>query len=212
VPIKVSIVEDDARFRESMAILIGGAEGFRCIGAYPNADTALQEIPNAWPDVLLMDINLPRVSGIICVSRLKAIRPSLHVIMLTAYMDTEQIFDSLKAGANGYLIKKTPTAKILDAIAEVHAGGAPMSPTIARKVVDHFQEARPSKPVESLSSREYEILSHVVKGLQYKEIAEALSISAHTVRTHIRTIYEKLHVSSRTEAVLKFVGKKADGS
>ncbi|HZQ48197.1 MAG TPA: response regulator transcription factor [Verrucomicrobiae bacterium] len=212
MPIKVSIVEDDARFRESMAILIDGAEGFRCAGAYPNADTALLEIPKAWPDVVLMDINLPRVSGIVCVSRLKAIRPGLRVIMLTAYMDTRQIFDSLKAGASGYLIKKTPAARILDAITEVHTGGAPMSPTIARKVVDHFQEARPLNQVEALSAREYEILSHVVKGLQYKEIAEALSISAHTVRAHIRTIYEKLHVSSRTEAVLKFVGKNPPDS
>lgn len=208
MPIKVSIIEDDARFRETMVALIGVSDGFRCVGAYPNAEVALREIPKEWPDVLLADINLPKVSGIVCASKLKSMQPAMQVVMLTAYVDSEQIFESMKAGANGYLTKKTPVAKILEAISEVHAGGAPMSPFIARKLTEHFQVKRPSKPTEELSAREYEILSHLVKGHQYKEIGDALSISAHTVRIHVRHIYEKLHVSSRTEAVLKFVGKE----
>jgi DNA-binding NarL/FixJ family response regulator len=207
MPISVAIVEDDARYRESIAIMIDGAEGFRCTGAYPNAEIALKEIPNRWPEVLLADINLPKMSGILCVARLKDLKPSLQILMLTAYMDGEQIFDSLKAGASGYLIKKTPPAKILEAIADVHAGGAPMSNAIARKVVQFFQEERPSDDTKNLSNREYEILGCLSKGHSYKEIGESLSISALTVRTHIRNIYEKLHVRSRTEAVLKFLGR-----
>lgn len=206
--IKVAIVEDDSRFRESMSILLGGVEGFRFVGAFPNAEIALQEIPKDWPDVLLMDINLPKVSGITCVARLKAQRPALHVIMLTAYVDNEQIFDSLKAGASGYLIKKTPVAEILEAISDVQSGGSPMSNVIARKIVQYFQQERAVDETKDLSAREYEILSHLAKGLHYKEIGELLKISALTVRTHMHNIYEKLHVKSQTEAVLKFLGKK----
>lgn len=206
MPIKVSIVEDDSRFRGSLAVLIDGAEGFRCIGEYPNAETALKEIPSNWPDVLLMDINLPRMSGIMCVSRLKAIKPDLQVMMLTAYVDGQQIFDSLKAGASGYLIKKTSPVEILQAISEVHAGGAPMSTAIARKIVQYFHQEQ-SPEMRSLTTRECELLSLLAKGHQDKEIAEMLSISALTVRTHLRNIYEKLHAKSRTEAVIKFLGK-----
>jgi DNA-binding NarL/FixJ family response regulator len=207
MPIKVAIVEDDTPLRESLTVVIGGADGFRCTTSYPNAEVALREIPKDWPDVVLMDINLPKMSGIVLVSKLKAMKPDLHVIMLTAYMDSEQIFDSLKAGANGYLIKKTPPAKILEAIADVHAGGAPMSNLIARKVVSHFQQ-RPADETQNLTAREHEILSLLAKGHQYKEIAEKLGISALTVRTHITNIYQKLHVTCRTEAVLKFLGKE----
>lgn len=202
------MVEDDTRFRESMGILLGGAEGFRLAGAYPNAETALEQIPRDWPDVVLMDINLPKVSGITCVARLKALRPALQIIMLTQYVDNEQIFDSLKAGASGYLIKKTPVAEILEAITNVHTGGAPMSNVIARKIVQFFQEERATDETRDLSAREYEILSHLAKGLQYKEIGDVLNISALTVRTHMHNIYEKLHVKSQTEAVLKFLKKK----
>lgn len=207
MPIKVSIVEDDTPFRESLVAWLNGTEGFRCAGAYPNGETALREMPNNWPDVVLMDINLPRMSGIICVSKLKAMRPALHIVMLTAYVEEEPIFDSLKAGASGYLIKKTSPAKILDAITDVHAGGAPMSNAIALKVVQHFQQHRPADEAQNLSAREHEILSLMAKGHQYKEIGDLLSISPLTVRTHIRRIYDKLHVTSRTEAVLKFLGK-----
>jgi DNA-binding NarL/FixJ family response regulator len=205
--IKVSIIEDDSRFRESLVILIGGAEGFCCIGDYPNAEVALREIPGNWPDVLLMDINLPKMSGIMCVPRLKALKADLQVIMLTAYMDGQQIFDSLKAGASGYLIKKTSPLEILEAIKEVHAGGAPMSTAIARKIVQHFQQVQ-SPEIMSLTTRECEILGLLAKGHQDKEIAEMLQISALTVRTHLRNIYEKLHAKSRTEAVIKFLGKE----
>lgn len=207
MPIKVAIVEDDTRFRESLVSLINMNEDFCCISAFPNAEIALREMPQHWPDVLLMDINLPRMSGIHCVSRIKGMRPELQVLMLTAYMDGEQIFDSLKAGASGYLIKKTPPAKILEAISDVRAGGAPMSNAIARKVVEFFKQDHSADEAKKLTRREYEILSFLAKGQSYKEIGEQLSISALTVRAHMRNIYEKLHVCSRTEAVLKFLGK-----
>jgi DNA-binding NarL/FixJ family response regulator len=208
MPIKVAIVEDDTRLRESMSILLSGSEDIRCLGAFPNAETALKQMPMNWPDVVLMDINLPKMSGIECVARLKEMRSELRVIMLTICGDDEEIFDSLKAGANGYLMKKTPPSKVLEAIADAHAGGAPMSSTIASRVVQHFQQkprgAAPG-PTTELTKREIEILKYLVKGFQYKEIADALSISGFTVRTHIEHIYRKLHVSSRTEAVVKYL-------
>lgn len=205
MPIKVAIVEDDAGFRERLALLIGGGECV-CVGTYANAEIALRRMPAAWPEVLLMDINLPQMKGIELAARLKELRPSLHIIMLTAYMDDEQIFDSLKAGASGYLLKKTPPAKIVEAILDAAAGGAPMSSTVASRVVQYFRPKAPDE-TKNLTDREREILAFLSQGQQYKEIAEALSISALTVRTHIRNIYEKLHVRSRTEAVLKFLGQ-----
>ena len=207
MPIKVSIIEDDSRFRGSLVVLINGAEGFCCAGEYPNAEVALREIPKNWPDVLLMDINLPRMSGIMCVSRLKAMKPGLQVIMLTAYVDSQQIFDSLKAGASGYLIKKTPPAEIVEAIAEVHSGGAPMSTAIARQIVQYFHQQQ-SPEMRSLTTRECELLGLLAKGHSDKEIADMLSISCLTVRTHLRNIYDKLHAKSRTDAVIKFLGKE----
>jgi DNA-binding NarL/FixJ family response regulator len=206
MPIKIAIVEDDTRFRESLAALIGGGE-FRCVGTYPNAEAALKLMPQNWPDVVLMDINLPRMPGIELVARLKELQPALRVIMLTAYMNDEQIFDSLKAGASGYLLKKTPPAKILEAISDVMAGGAPMSNAIAAKVVQYFQQQKVADETKNLTEREREILKHLSQGRQYKEIGELLNISALTVRAHIQNIYEKLHVHSRTEAVLKFLGR-----
>jgi DNA-binding NarL/FixJ family response regulator len=206
MPIKVAIVEDDTRIRESLAVLLNGSDEFSCAGAYPNAEAALKQMPQQWPDVVLMDINLPGMSGIECVAKLKELRPALHIIMLTICADDEEIFDSLRKGASGYLIKKTPPAKILEAIADVHSGGAPMSSAIARRVVQYMRQepASPGKP-ENLSKREYEILGYLAKGYQYKEIADVLSISLLTVSTHIKNIYEKLHVHSRTEAVVKFL-------
>ena len=206
MPIKVSIVEDDARFRESLSVLIDAGES-RCIGTYPNAETALKQMPRNWPDVVLMDINLPEMSGIECVARLKEMKPTLHVIMLTVYMDSEQVFDSLKAGATGYLLKKTAPAKILEAITEVNSGGAPMSSAIARRVVQHFQTGKSNDETKNLTNREQEILCLLAKGRQDKEIAEILSLSVFTVRSYIKNIYEKLHVRSRTEAVVKFLGR-----
>jgi DNA-binding NarL/FixJ family response regulator len=206
--IKVAIVEDDSGIRESLAVLINGTDGFRCLNAYPSAEVALKELPREWPDVVLMDINLPGMSGVECVAKLKTLNPALQVIMLTVYGDSDQIFKSLMAGASGYLSKETPPAEILNAIADVQRGGAPMSMHIARKVVQHFQQRRPVELTETLSKRELEVLTHLAKGYRYKEIADVLEISVLTVRSHLRRIYEKLHVSSRTEAVVKFLGQE----
>lgn len=206
MPIKVAIVEDDNGIRESLAVLINGSPGFRCISAFANAEGALVGLPQDWPDVALVDINLPRMSGIDLVSKLRALRPDLLVIMLTVYADNERIFKSLKAGASGYLLKQTPPVEILAAIAEVHRGGSPMSGAIARKMVQHFQQ-QPQCDTTNLSEREIEILNLLVKGQQNKEIAGHLGLSIETIRTHLRRIYEKLHVTSRTEAVVKFLGR-----
>lgn len=205
LPIKVCLVEDDTPLRESMGILLNGSGQFKCIGAFPNAETALKQIPLDWPQVVLMDVNLPKMSGIECVSKLKEMRPELLVIMLTICGDDDQIFESLKAGASGYLLKTASPGEILEAIVEVHSGGAPMSSTIAHKLVRYFQQLKTPAPATNLTKRESEILNYLVKGYQYKEIADALSIGGSTVRTHIEHIYEKLHVSSRTEAVVKFL-------
>ena len=206
MPIKVAIVEDDAGVRESLAVVMNGTTGFRCIGAYGNAESALKNIPLDWPDAVLMDINLPQMSGIELVAKLKAMRPALQVIMLTVYIDSEQIFQSLQAGASGYLIKQTPPSQILEALVDVQAGGAPMSNMIARKVVQHFQQKPSTNETANLTKREHEILSLVAKGRAYKEIGDVLGISALTVKTHVRNIYEKLHVRSQGEAVAKFLG------
>ncbi|HZV35935.1 MAG TPA: response regulator transcription factor [Verrucomicrobiae bacterium] len=205
---RVAIIEDDSGVRESLAVLINGAAGFRCAGAYPNAETALKQLPESWPDIALMDINLPQMSGIDCVAKLKSLRPELRVLMLTVHVDSELIFKSLKAGADGYLIKQTTPSEILDALADVLRGGAPMTNTIARKVVLFFQQqGAVDDETASLTKREHEILTQLAKGYQYKEIADSLGITLLTVRTHIHHIYEKLHVRSRTEAVVKFLGR-----
>ncbi|PYM15377.1 MAG: DNA-binding response regulator [Verrucomicrobia bacterium] len=206
MPVKVSLVEDNDRVRESLASLIDGARGFRCVGAHRSAEAALKLVPEEEPDVLLMDIHLPRLSGIDCVRKLKAIEPDLLVIMLTAYADDDLIFQALKAGANGYLVKQTPPSEILAAIQEVHEGGAPMSSNIARKVIQSFYQAQPGEAsTETLSPREREILDLLARGYMNKEIADALSIAFQTVHTHVRNIYSKLHVRSRTEAVAKYL-------
>jgi DNA-binding NarL/FixJ family response regulator len=208
MPIKVAIVEDDTTIRESLVIVLNGSSGFRCLGAFPNAETALKQLPLDWPEVVLMDINLPNMSGIDCVAKLKALRPELLIVMLTVYADSDKIFQSLEVGAAGYLLKQTPPVEILQAITDVHAGGSPMSNAIARKVVQFFQRRKSTNETESLSKREMELLTHLAKGFQYKEIAEAMSISVPTVRAHIRNIYEKLQVHSRTEAVVKYLGSQ----
>lgn len=205
---RVSIVEDDSRIRESLIVLIDGTEGFRCVSAYENAEEALEDIPRKAPDVVLMDINLPGISGIECVRSLKDRMPDLQIIMLTVFEDSERIFQSLEAGATGYLLKRTPPDQILSAIREVCNGGSPMSSQIARKVVQSFRKTREhSDPPVKLSPREEEILSALAKGSRDKEIAEALFISVDTVHSHLRRIYEKLQVRSRTEAVVKYLRK-----
>ena len=205
MPVKVSIVEDNDRVRESLTSLIEGAPGFRCVGAHRSAEAALKLVPEEKPDVVLMDIHLPRLCGIDCVRKLKAIEPDLLVLMLTAYEDDDLIFQALKAGANGYLVKQTPPSEILAAIQEVHEGGAPMSSNIARKVIQSFHSAGPNEPTETLSPREREILDLLARGYTNKEIADLLSIAFQTVHTHVRNIYSKLHVRSRTEAVAKYL-------
>jgi DNA-binding NarL/FixJ family response regulator len=205
----VALVEDNSGVRESLTVLINGTPGFRCVGAFANAEVALRQIPENWPDIVLMDINLPQMSGIDCVARLKAQRPDLHILMLTVHVDSELIFKSLKAGASGYLIKQSSPAELLEAMSDVLMGGAPMTNTIARKVVLYFQQKAPVDETACLTKRELEILTHLAKGYQYKEIADLLSINVLTVRTHIHHIYEKLHVRSRTEAVVKFLRRDA---
>jgi len=206
--ITVSIVEDNRGTRESLRELFGRAKGLRCVGLHSNGEDALRRIPEENPDVVLMDINLPGMSGIECVTRLKGKMPKTQVLMLTTYEESDLIFDSLRGGASGYLLKNMPAAELLQAVEQVHSGGAPMSMQIARKVVAHFQQIkRPSSDVEKLTKREYEILGLLAKGFLYKEIADQLGISLSTVRAHLHTVYEKLHVQSRTEAVVKFLGR-----
>ena len=208
MPIKVSIVEDSRDTRQSLAELLGSSPALCCTGAYRDAEQALQSIPAEQPDVVLMDINLPGMSGIECVGRLKERLPKLQVLMLTTYDDSDLIFDSLRNGASGYLLKNMPSAEIVQAVEQVHAGGAPMSMQVARKVVSHFQQIKqPASEVEKLTKREHEILGLLAKGYLYKEIADQLAISTSTVRAHLHTIYEKLHVQSRTQAVVKFIGQ-----
>ena len=208
MPIRVAIVEDNDRIREGLCALIGGSEGFACTGTYESGEEALREIPGHTADVVLMDIQLPRMSGIECLSRLKELAPELQIMMLTVFEDNENIFRSIVAGATGYVLKRTPPAELLDSIRHIHEGGSPMSDQIARKVVEAFREfGTSSKETENLSDRENEILSYVAKGFHDKEIADRLFLSIKTVRTHLRNIYQKLHVRSRTEAALKFLKK-----
>lgn len=206
--ITVSIIEDDRRVRESLAVLINGTENIRCVSTHASGEEALQEIVRKKPDVVLMDINLPGMSGIECVRKLKAQMPKLQILMLTMYEDDENVFQSLVAGASGYLVKRTSPAELLRAIGEVHSGASPMSGKIARTVVEYFRNLKTDSPQEQyLSKREEEILGLLAKGYRYKEIADALSISFETVRSHLKNIYDKLHVHSRTEAVVKYLRK-----
>ena len=208
MPITVAIVEDDKNLREDLADLIASRKGFRCTGAFPSAEDALKSLPEKPPDVVVMDINLPKMSGIECTRELKGRLPDTEVVMLTMFDDTELIFAALRAGASGYLLKRAAPTELLAAIEQVRAGGSPMSPEIARQVVQFFQtEKRAPTGSEDLSERERELLSLLARGKQYKEIADQLAISTDTVRSHIRRIYRKLHVHSRTEAAVKFLGK-----
>lgn len=203
---RVAIVEDDAGIRDSLVALLEGSPGYLCVGAAASGEEALANIPHWRPEVVLMDINLPRMSGIECVARLKARMPDVLVLMLTVYEDGDSIFRALKAGANGYLIKRVASDKLLEAIDDVCTGGAPMSCHIARKVVQYFHQAGPSDEVsENLSPRETQILELLVAGCFFKEIADRLGISGETVRTHVNHIYRKLQVRSRTEAVVKYL-------
>jgi DNA-binding NarL/FixJ family response regulator len=212
---KVAIVEDNATLRKYLAEMIGNTPGHRCVCACASAEEAVLEIPVQKPNVVLMDIHLPGESGIACTARLREKMPDLPVIMLTVYKDIKMIFQALKAGACGYVLKRSDEREILEAIAEVRAGGAPMTSEIARMVVRSFMEA--SAPADAngtdqLSGRELEILALVAEGCPNKEIAARLFISNGTVRTHLMHIYEKLHVRCRTEAAAKYLRSKPAGA
>jgi DNA-binding NarL/FixJ family response regulator len=203
--ITVSIVEDDGPARKLLSDWIKRAEGFRYVSDHGSAESALAVLPEEKPRVVLMDINLPAMNGVECVRRLKPLLPSTQFVMLTVYEDADHIFNALAAGATGYLLKQTPRPELLAALQEVNRGGSPMASNIARRVVQSFQQARPSVPAgEELSTREQEVLDLLARGYLYKEIAEALNISVATVNTYIRRIYEKLHVRSRAQAVAKY--------
>jgi DNA-binding NarL/FixJ family response regulator len=205
-PITVSIVEDDDWIRDNLASQIDLSPGYRCMSRYRTAEEAILGLRDVAPDVVLMDINLPGLSGIECVRRLKALKPSLNLLMLTVYEESDQIFESLRAGASGYLLKRSAETELLDAIAQVHQGGSPMSGLVARKVVQFFNHlGEAATEVQRLSPREKEILERLSRGAAYKEIGDQLSLSIHTVRMHIRGIYAKLQVHSRGEAVAKYL-------
>jgi len=206
--IRVAIVEDIQKIREGLASLIDGSDGFQCTETYESAEEALRGIPSYHPDVVLMDIQLPRMSGIECVEKLKELTPDLEIMMLTSFEDSDKVFKSIVAGASGYILKSTPPAELLEAIRDLHDGGSPMTDQIARKVVQAFRQmGSSSKETENLSDRETEILSYLAKGYQDKEIADTLFLSIKTIRTHLRNIYKKLHVRSRMEAVLMYLKK-----
>jgi len=205
VDITVAIVDDDAPARGMLTEWVRGEGGFKCVGVYENGEAALAALPLEKPSVILMDINMPGMSGIECVRRLKPQMPATQFVMLTVYEDPDHIFKALSSGASGYLLKRTPRAELLAAVRDVYAGGSPMSSNIARKIVQSFQRFSPS-PAEpdNLSPREREVLELLARGYLYKEIADALHISVPTVNTHIRRIYEKLHVRSRSQAIARF--------
>lgn len=206
---KVGLVEDSAQLRRQLKHLLSRAPGIKCVCDCGSAEEALQKLPAAAPDVVLMDVNLPGISGIGCTARLKQLMPSLQVIMLTVYEDGDNIFSALKAGACGYLLKRSSPAEILDAVISVRQGGVPMTGEIARKVIMTFQTpASGTESVVTLSTREQEILELLSQGLLNKEIADRLSISYHTVKVHLKHVYDKLHVRSRAEAMLKFMSDK----
>ena len=204
--IKVAIVDDDEGIRTSLAALIRRAPNLKLAGDYANAETALKEIPRHPPDVVLMDINLPGMKGYECVRQLKAALPAVQFLMLTVYEDSDSLFNSLKAGASGYLLKRTASARLLEAIRDVHAGGSPMTPQLARRVVQFFSRPAPGRvSLARLTPGEREFLEQLANGYAYKEIADRMKISIDTVRSYVRTVYEKLHVHSRTEAVVKYL-------
>jgi DNA-binding NarL/FixJ family response regulator len=206
--IAVAIVEDLKEIREGLQLLIDNSDGFSCLETYANAEDAIIGVQRGMPDVVLMDINLPGLSGIEAVGLLKDKCPGIQFIMSTIYEDDSKIFDSLKAGASGYLIKKTAPEKLLEAITEVYNGGSPMSTNIARRVISSFKMNDPLNNVSILTQKEKEILKALSRGLRLKEIAAEMHIGMETVRTHTRHIYEKLQVQSRTEALNKVFGKR----
>jgi DNA-binding NarL/FixJ family response regulator len=211
--IAVSIVEDDPQARKILAGWISRASGFRLAGEWGDAESALNHLPEKQPNVVLMDINLPGMSGVEAVKKLKPLLPNTQFVMLTVYEDADHIYNALAAGATGYLLKQTPREELLGALNDVHRGGSPMTSNIARKVVQSFKQISvPVPPGEELSPREQEVLELLARGYLYKEIAERLNISVPTVNTYVRRMYEKLHVRSRAQAVAKYAHLSGDGA
>jgi len=205
--ITVAIVEDDAQVRHSLEGIVKRGPGVLCVGAFANAEEALRELPRLQPRVALMDINLPGMDGVECVRKLSGLLPEMQMVMLTMYDNTDAIFNSLAAGASGYLLKPVSAAQLLAAVKDVYAGGAPMTSNIVRKVVQTFkQPVATARETVNLSAREQEVLDFLAKGYLYKEIAEHLTISYGTVHTYIERIFKKLHVRSRAQAVAKYLG------
>ncbi len=204
---KIGIVEDNPTIRSGLEELVTGLKDCRCIGAFGSAEEALRRLPALKPELVLMDIHLPNLSGIECTARLKGLLPDVGILMLTVYEDEAKIFQALKAGANGYILKRTGRREIVEAINELRRGGAPMTSAIARKVVDSFRES-PPKEESNLTRRQTEILDCLARGFSNKEIAAQLSLSVDTVGSHLKEIYEKLRVHTRTAAALKFLGSK----
>jgi len=211
--VRVTIFEDNKKYRDSLSVLIDGSPGFSLAGAFEDANNAVDKISKSQPDVVLMDIEMPGTSGIEAVGEIKKAFPKLNVLMQTVFEDDNKIFESICSGASGYILKNTPPARILDAVMETYQGGAPMSPVIAKKVLQllQLQKEQPIAPdaqTFSLTPREKEILTHMVNGMSYKMIAGRCGITFETVRTHINNIYEKLHVVTMTEAVAKAIKQK----
>lgn len=204
----VVVVEDDRQLREQLLELLGTAPDIQCVGAFASGEEALKEVPALKPSVVLMDIQLPGMSGIRCVAELKKILPELRVIMVTIYEDSDRIFKALKAGANGYLLKSSHALQILEAVRDAHGGGAPMSSHIASKVVEHFHAIGPLPEVETnLTPREEQVMSLLSSGFIYKEIADKMNIKVTTVRYFVQNVCQKLHVRNRLEAVAKYQTK-----
>ena len=207
--ISIAIVEDLDEVRNGLKSFLSLSEGFTVLDTFTTAEEALYDIPKLKPDIVIMDINLPGMNGIECIRQVKSKVPLTQFMMFTVYENDEKVFEALKAGASGYLLKNTGLIQLIESLKELHNGGSPMSSNIARKLVSVFREKeKNNQPVENLSNRENEILVLLSKGLLYKEIAEQLSIATNTVRQHIHKIYEKLHVQNRTEAINKAFGKK----
>jgi DNA-binding NarL/FixJ family response regulator len=214
--IKVAIVEDDARIRRALRDILSSAQDCQCVGAFANGEEAIRAIPSLQPDVVVMDVNLPDLSGVECVAQLAPQLPQTQIVMLTVYQDPETIFQALAAGAHGYLVKPVMPEKLLEAIREIKAGGVPMSRTIARKVIGVFRQTTPPPAVgmaredATLGPREQQVLEFLMAGLSYKEIAGELSIKVSTVGTYVQRIYEKLHVRSRREIIARYRGNSGD--
>ncbi len=208
MPITVSIVEDNLGIREKLTTLLNNAPGLKCVSGYGTAEDAARDMPGDKPNVALVDICLPGMDGVECVRKLKELMPGLRVLVLTQYEQSDLIFGSIRAGASGYLLKGVPPAELILAVELVHAGGAPMSAQIVHRMVNHLQAAeKPGSDVDRLTPREQELLDFLAKGYSYKQLSDKLGITINTVRTHLRNIYEKLQVQTRTQAVLKFLGR-----